>query len=99
MNLSVNGKTQRILARLEQGPASMAELREACGVTGAEAKALWHLVKRLQDAGLIKRVITYSLTDKGASVLAELRTGRDVEVEDPGERGRPNVRIFGRAAA
>jgi hypothetical protein len=76
----------------------MADLRDACGLsaTPSDAKRAWIMVGRLIQAGLIKRAVSYAITDAGSAALRELRTGKDVEVHDPGV---PNVRVFRRDAA
>lgn len=93
ITLTASGKAHRVLARLEQGPATLSELREAVGVHGAQAKRLWHLIGTCMRCRLVSRDgQEYRLTVEGADALQCLRGGHDAVIAEPG------ARVFGRAA-
>jgi len=74
------GKAHRILALLEEGPATFSDLVHVLGVSprrAAKAKA-WSIAEALQADRLIHRGGgAYHLTSAGAAKLAELRAAVD----------------------
>lgn len=79
---SAHGKAHRMLARLEAGPASTAELRDAAdgAAPNRRRRRLFGLIEALADDGLIARAEAFGfvLTRPGADLLAALRAGHDV---------------------
>lgn len=90
-------KGHRILERLAVSPAPLAELRRACGVSGAASKKLWRLAGSMVEHGLIESLHgVYEITYQGRCALEQLRAGESVIVGEA--QPAPNVRIFARAA-
>ena len=79
------GKGHRMLARLEEGPASGGELRRVADPTGSKKKRdrLWRVVRALKEDGFALRDEAgfYALTRAGADALTCLRGGQPVFVE------------------
>lgn len=93
---SVGGKGHRMLARLEEGPATARELKDVAVPDGGKR---WRRAHRLLDA-LREDQLAWSryglfhLTDSGRDALACLRLGHPVTLG-----AQPTVRFFTREAA
>lgn len=76
------GKGHRMLARLDEGPASGAELRRIADprAAGRKQQRLWRVVRALKDDGLVHRDMVgfYALTPSGVDALTCLRAGKPV---------------------
>lgn len=92
MNLSAYGKGHRALSRLSEGPATMAELRRAAGVTDNQAKKLAFQLGMMMTRGLVSKTPGhgYEITADGLAALATLSAGQDVTVHET----TPNARVF-----
>lgn len=91
---SPNGLGHMALARLSEGPATLADLREATGSTmnGRPRKA-WYAVTALVEDGLAWKAQAYhGITREGRKALARLSSGARVEADTP--EVVPTVRIF-----
>lgn len=78
----VGGKGHRMLARLEEGPATGADLRDAAMPTGPAQKRqrMWNVVRALLEDGLAEHVghECYIITAAGRDALETLRHGAKV---------------------
>ena len=91
------GKGQRLLAHLDIGPASFADLCAALQVTQQKFRMKTFMtLSALRQDGLVRRQgpETYVLTVEGSDALHRLRAGHPVITQ-----AVPSVRVFGRAAA
>lgn len=76
---NAGGKGHRMLARLEEGPATGADLRDAALPTGSAQKRqrMWNVIRALLEDGLAEHVghECYIITAAGRAALATLRQG------------------------
>lgn len=94
----VGGKPHGILAFLDRGPATIAEIHQAVipNGTGRTRHRLWHLTGSLLKCGLIDRDGPfYVITSAGRDALLCLDGGFDFHTHEP----TPSVRFFERRAA
>lgn len=95
---SANGKGHGVLAFLDRGPATIAEIHQAV-VPNASSRTrhrLWHLTGSLLKCRLIDRDGPfYVITSAGRDALQCLDGGFDFQTHEPA----PSVRFFERSAA